>query len=222
MPIFSNSAEHEGSALAIKAGESDRLYRHDRAVHRAASAFRTVYAGERRSTRSQTAAVACGRQHRRGSAASRRCRQDHPRRERRQRARQESAVLGDRPRAIHRDTWIRMINTYRPDSPIRCRAPKSWRYASIRPVAGDGTRLARRENPICSARGHQITSGQSLSVPFPGDEGRGCRIVGRAESALVDVLGSGRDSANPFLTGKNGRYVKTGRRTRCAAGAAAS
>ena len=97
-------AQH-GRRRRREGGRHDRLYRHDRAVDGAAPAFRTVLCGHRPSTRSEMSpqwSLRPSAKPTRKPPPSNADRQDHPGGERRQCARQESAVLGDRPRPVHR------------------------------------------------------------------------------------------------------------------------
>jgi murein DD-endopeptidase MepM/ murein hydrolase activator NlpD len=107
-------------------------------------------------------------------------------------------------------TWIRMMNTYRPD------LARSLSRAELLALRFDPTisremvkNLAREGEAYLRARGHQITAGRLYLCHFLGMEGAHVVLSSPADSSLADVLGSGVISANPFLTGKTVSYVMT-------------
>jgi hypothetical protein len=107
-------------------------------------------------------------------------------------------------------TWIRMMNTYRPD------LARSLSRAELLALRFDPTisremvkNLAREGEAYLRARGHQITAGRLYLCHFLGMEGAHVVLSSPANASLADVLGSGVISANPFLTGKDVSYVMT-------------
>ncbi|PBB82130.1 peptidase M23 [Mesorhizobium sp. WSM3879] len=105
-------------------------------------------------------------------------------------------------------TWIRMMNTYRPD------LARSLSTADLLALRYDATlsremvrNLAREGEAYLRARGHQITAGRLYLCHFLGMEGA-AQVLGAPGSAqLSAVLGSAVIQANPFLTGKTTSYV---------------
>ena len=107
-------------------------------------------------------------------------------------------------------TWIRMINTYRPD------LARSLPRAQLLALRFDPTlsremvrRLAQEGEAYLRARGHEITAGRLYLCHFLGMEGANTVLSAGDGDALVVVLGQGVISANPFLTGKSVSYVKS-------------
>jgi len=107
-------------------------------------------------------------------------------------------------------TWIRMINTYRPD------LGRSLPRSEILALRFDATlsremvrRLAQEGEAYLRARGHEITAGRLYLCHFLGMEGANTVLSAGDDDALVAVLGQGVISANPFLTGKSVSYVKS-------------
>ncbi len=70
------------------------------------------------------------------------------------------------------------------------------------------TALAREGEAYLRARGHQITAGRLYLCHFLGAEGANMVLSATDEQLVVDVMGQGVISANPFLTGKTIAYVK--------------
>ncbi|MEQ1951981.1 M23 family metallopeptidase [Mesorhizobium sp. CN2-181] len=106
-------------------------------------------------------------------------------------------------------TWIRMISTYRPD------LARSLSRAEVLALRFDPTisremvrRLAQEGEAYLRARGHEITAGRLYLCHFLGMEGASTVLSSDDGAALVDVLGQGVISANPFLTGRTVSYVK--------------
>ncbi|MDX8516638.1 M23 family metallopeptidase [Mesorhizobium dulcispinae] len=105
-------------------------------------------------------------------------------------------------------TWIRMMNTYRPD------LARSLSTADLLALRYDATlsremvrNLAREGEAYLRARGHQITAGRLYLCHFLGMEGA-AQVLGAPGSAQLNaVLGSAVIQANPFLTGKTTSYV---------------
>ncbi|MBZ9813488.1 M23 family metallopeptidase [Mesorhizobium sp. CA7] len=105
-------------------------------------------------------------------------------------------------------TWIRMMNTYRPD------LARSLSTADLLALRYDATlsremvrNLAREGEAYLRARGHQITAGRLYLCHFLGMEGAHQVLAAPGSSQLTAVLGSAVIQANPFLTGKTASYV---------------
>lgn len=105
-------------------------------------------------------------------------------------------------------TWIRMMNTYRPD------LARSLSMQQLLDLRYDPTisremvrNLAREGEAYLRARGHEITAGRLYLCHFLGMEGAHQVLAAPGESLLVNVLGPPVIQANPFLTGKNASYV---------------
>lgn len=105
-------------------------------------------------------------------------------------------------------TWIRMMNTYRPD------LARSLSTADLLALRYDATlsremvrNLAREGEAYLRARGHQITAGRLYLCHFLGMEGAAQVLAAPGSMQLSDVLGSAVIQANPFLTGKTASYV---------------
>jgi len=105
-------------------------------------------------------------------------------------------------------TWIRMMNTYRPD------LARSLSTADLLALRYDATlsremvrNLAREGEAYLRARGHQITAGRLYLCHFLGMEGAHQVLAAAGSSQLSAVLGSAVIQANPFLTGKTASYV---------------
>lgn len=105
-------------------------------------------------------------------------------------------------------TWIRMMNTYRPD------LARSLSTADLLALRYDATlsremvrNLAREGEAYLRARGHQITAGRLYLCHFLGMEGAHQVLAAPGSSQLSAVLGAAVIQANPFLTGKTVGYV---------------
>ncbi|ANN57963.1 M23 family metallopeptidase [Mesorhizobium sp. 2RAF45] len=105
-------------------------------------------------------------------------------------------------------TWIRMMNTYRPD------LARSLSTADLLALRYDATlsremvrNLAREGEAYLRARGHQITAGRLYLCHFLGMEGAHQVLAASGSSQLSAVLGAAVIQANPFLTGKTVGYV---------------
>ncbi|PBB93763.1 peptidase M23 [Mesorhizobium sp. WSM3864] len=105
-------------------------------------------------------------------------------------------------------TWIRMMNTYRPD------LARSLSTADLLALRYDATlsremvrNLAREGEAYLRARGHQITAGRLYLCHFLGMEGAAQVLAAPGSAQLSAVLGSSVIQANPFLTGKTTSYV---------------
>ncbi|OHV89397.1 M23 family metallopeptidase [Mesorhizobium sp. ORS 3428] len=105
-------------------------------------------------------------------------------------------------------TWIRMMNTYRPD------LARTLSTADLLALRYDATlsremvrNLAREGEAYLRARGHQITAGRLYLCHFLGMEGAAQVLGAPGSTQLSAVLGSAVIQANPFLTGKTASYV---------------
>ncbi|RWM06182.1 M23 family metallopeptidase [Mesorhizobium sp.] len=105
-------------------------------------------------------------------------------------------------------TWIRMMNTYRPD------LARSLSTADLLALRYDATlsremvrNLAREGEAYLRARGHQITAGRLYLCHFLGMEGAAQVLAAPGSAQLSAVLGAAVIQANPFLTGKTASYV---------------
>ncbi|MFD9898304.1 M23 family metallopeptidase [Mesorhizobium sp. NPDC059025] len=105
-------------------------------------------------------------------------------------------------------TWIRMMNTYRPD------LANTLSTADLLALRYDATlsremvrNLAREGEAYLRGRGHQITAGRLYLCHFLGMEGAHQVLAASGSSQLSAVLGSAVIQANPFLTGKTAGYV---------------
>ncbi|RUW34309.1 MULTISPECIES: M23 family metallopeptidase [unclassified Mesorhizobium] len=105
-------------------------------------------------------------------------------------------------------TWIRMMNTYRPD------LARSLSTADLLALRYDATlsremvrNLAREGEAYLRARGHQITAGRLYLCHFLGMEGAAQVLAAPGSAQLNAVLGAAVIQANPFLTGKTASYV---------------
>jgi murein DD-endopeptidase MepM/ murein hydrolase activator NlpD len=105
-------------------------------------------------------------------------------------------------------TWIRMMNTYRPDLARTLSRDELLALRFDPTISREMVRnLAREGEAYLRARGHQITAGRLYLCHFLGMEGAHLVLSTSGRTMLVDVLGSSVISANPFLTGKNVDYV---------------
>ena len=107
-------------------------------------------------------------------------------------------------------TWIRMINTYRPD------LARSLPRAEVLALRFDPTisremvrRLAQEGEAYLRARGHEITAGRLYLCHFLGMEGASTVLSAGEGEDLAAVLGASVISANPFLTGRDVTYIKS-------------
>lgn len=105
-------------------------------------------------------------------------------------------------------TWIRMMNTYRPDLARSLSRDELLALRFDPTISREMVRnLAREGEAYLKARGHQITAGRLYLCHFLGMEGAHVVLSAPGESMLVSLLGSSVIQANPFLTGKNASYV---------------
>jgi murein DD-endopeptidase MepM/ murein hydrolase activator NlpD len=105
-------------------------------------------------------------------------------------------------------TWIRMMNTYRPDLARTLSQSELLALRFDPTISREMVRnLAREGEAYLSARGHRITAGRLYLSHFLGMEGANQVLSAASETMLVNILGTAVIQANPFLTGKNVGYV---------------
>jgi murein DD-endopeptidase MepM/ murein hydrolase activator NlpD len=105
-------------------------------------------------------------------------------------------------------TWIRMMNTYRPDlARSLSRAEQLALRFDVTISREMVSNLAREGEAYLRARGHKITAGRLYLCHFLGMEGAHKVLAAPSSMALIDALGAGVIRANPFLTGKDVGYV---------------
>jgi murein DD-endopeptidase MepM/ murein hydrolase activator NlpD len=107
-------------------------------------------------------------------------------------------------------TWIRMMNTYRPD------LVASLSRAQLLELKFDPTlsremvrNLAREGEAYLKARGHHITAGRLYLCHFLGMQGASVALSASADAMVLDVMGTGVVNANPFLRGRNIAYLQS-------------
>ena len=105
-------------------------------------------------------------------------------------------------------TWIRMMNTYRPD------LARSMAQDELLALRSDPTlaremvaNLAREGESYLRSRGHQISAGRLYLCHFLGMEGADIVLKADSTADLAVILGSGVISANPFLAGHDAAWV---------------
>jgi len=106
-------------------------------------------------------------------------------------------------------TWVRMMNTYRPD------LARSLSRAQLLELKFDPTlsremvrNLAREGEAYLKVRGHHITAGRLYLCHFLGMQGAAVALSASTDALVVDVMGAGVVSANPFLRGRNIAYLQ--------------
>ena len=105
-------------------------------------------------------------------------------------------------------TWIRMINTYRPDLARTLSQSELLALRFDPTISREMVRnLAREGEAYLKARGHQVTAGRLYLCHFLGMEGAHVVLSSPGDAMLVNILGASVIRANPFLTGKNASYV---------------
>ncbi|WP_226554209.1 peptidoglycan DD-metalloendopeptidase family protein [Celeribacter naphthalenivorans] len=102
-------------------------------------------------------------------------------------------------------TWIRMMNTYRPDL-VRSLDRTALLELRFDPALSREmvTNLARENEAYLRARGHVITPGRLYLAHFLGPAGADVALKAAAQNPdapVLDVMGSAVVRANPFLTG---------------------
>lgn len=105
-------------------------------------------------------------------------------------------------------TWIRMMNTYRPD------LARSLSTTELLALRFDPTisremvaNLAREGESYLKQRGHAITAGRLYLCHFLGMEGAHLVLSASRTEPLINVIGAPAINANRFLTGKDANYV---------------
>ncbi|BCH25455.1 peptidoglycan DD-metalloendopeptidase family protein [Mesorhizobium sp. L-8-3] len=105
-------------------------------------------------------------------------------------------------------TWIRMMNTYRPD------LARTLSRAELLALRFDATlsremvlNLAREGEAYLRARGHQVTASRLYLCHFLGAEGANQILSSPGDKLLAGVLSSDVIRANPFLAGRTVNYL---------------
>lgn len=107
-----------------------------------------------------------------------------------------------------KSTWIRMMNTYRPDLARSLSTEKLLALRFDPTISREMVQnLAREGEAYLKQRGHKITAGRLYLCHFLGMEGAHIVLSAPPSAKLVNVLGQGVIGANPFLTGKDAGYV---------------
>ena len=100
-------------------------------------------------------------------------------------------------------TWIRMINTYRPDLARSLSREEILKLRFEPTISREMVRrLAQEGEAYLRARGHAITAGRLYLCHFLGMEGASVVLSSPDDAELLPVLGQGVMTANPFLNGK--------------------
>ena len=105
-------------------------------------------------------------------------------------------------------TWLRMMRTYRPDlvatlnraELLELRFDPALSRAMV-------TNLARENEAFLRARGHQITPGRLYLAHFLGPAGADIALKANPAATVLEVMGAGVVNANPFLKGKNVKWM---------------
>ena len=105
-------------------------------------------------------------------------------------------------------TWLRMMRTYRPDlvatlsraEQLELRFDPALSRAMV-------TNLARENEAFLRARGHAITPGRLYLAHFLGPAGANTALKANPEATVLEVMGAGVVNANPFLRGRNVRWM---------------
>ncbi len=105
-------------------------------------------------------------------------------------------------------TWIRMMNTYRPDL-ARSLSTKELLALRFDPTISREmvANLAREGEAYLKQRGHAITAGRLYLCHFLGMEGAHLVLSATKTEPLINVIGAQAINANRFLTGKDASYV---------------
>lgn len=105
-------------------------------------------------------------------------------------------------------TWIRMMNTYRPDlSATMSRAELLALRVEPEISREMVTHLAREGESYLRARGHQITAGRLYLCHFLGMEGAHLVLSSPLDADLQELLGAAVINANPFLRGNDVAWI---------------
>jgi murein DD-endopeptidase MepM/ murein hydrolase activator NlpD len=105
-------------------------------------------------------------------------------------------------------TWIRMMNTYRPDLAQTLSRGDLLALRFDPTISREMVRnLAREGEAYLRARGHQITAGRLYLCHFLGMDGAHRVLASAQDRSLLDVLGASVINANPFLRGRKVAYI---------------
>lgn len=101
-------------------------------------------------------------------------------------------------------TWVRMMNTYRPDLVEQLTREELLDLRNDPVLSRDMVqRLAQESESYLRARGHQVTAGRLYLAHFLGAAGANQALSSDPNLSVEEVMGAGVVSANPFLRGKN-------------------
>ncbi len=105
-------------------------------------------------------------------------------------------------------TWIRMMNTYRPDLSATMSRAELLALRVEPDISREMvTHLAREGESYLRARGHQITAGRLYLCHFLGMEGAHLVLSSPLDADLQELLGAGVINANPFLRGNDVAWI---------------
>ena len=100
-------------------------------------------------------------------------------------------------------TWIRMMNTYRPDLVATMTREQLLNLRNDPELSREMVRnLARENEAFLRARGYQITPGRLYLAHFLGPAGAHTALSSDPNATVLDVMGAAVVNANPFLRGK--------------------
>lgn len=106
-------------------------------------------------------------------------------------------------------TWIRMMRTYRPDLAATMSREELLNLRFDPTLSREMvTNLAREGEAYLRARGHAISAGRLYLAHFLGAEGAHVALSAPDQALVLDVMGAGVISANPFLKGRDIAWVK--------------
>ncbi|MEL6915907.1 MAG: M23 family metallopeptidase [Pseudomonadota bacterium] len=105
-------------------------------------------------------------------------------------------------------TWLRMMRTYRPDL-VATMSRAELLELRFDPALSRAmvTNLARENEAFLRARGHAITPGRLYLAHFLGPAGANVALNSAPEATVLEVMGAGVVNANPFLKGKDVRWM---------------
>lgn len=122
-------------------------------------------------------------------------------------------------------TWIRMMNTYRPDL-VASLSRQELLNLRFDPALSRAmvTNLARENEAFLRARGHQISAGRLYLAHFLGPAGAHTALSADPNATVLSVMGAAVVNANPFLKGKTVSWMTqwSDRKMRSASGRAGS
>ncbi|MEP3348236.1 MAG: peptidoglycan DD-metalloendopeptidase family protein [Litoreibacter sp.] len=106
-------------------------------------------------------------------------------------------------------TWIRMMKTYRPDLASTMSREELLKLRFDPTLSREMvTNLAREGEAYLRARGHGISAGRLYLCHFLGAQGAHVALSAPDQALILDVMGAGVIKANPFLKGRDIRWVK--------------